>query len=226
MLGVFAKEPRPGQVKSRLAAAIGAEAAARLYDGFVRDWLPRLVPVRALRILAFTPTNARNYFADVSGNRFELEKQSNGDFGARMARFFRRCFDRRAKRVVLVGSDSPDLPLSRIDDAFAALGRDDIVFGPAEDGGYYLIGMSRMVLPVFLDVDWSGPDVLSQTIRRIEGGSVAYSLLEPWYDVDRVTDLHRLARAIDEARNAGRDPGLPHTEAVLRTLPGYFESRT
>jgi rSAM/selenodomain-associated transferase 1 len=220
VLGVFAKEPRPGQVKTRLAAAIGPDQAARMYECFLRDFLPRLVEIRAHRLLVYAPRKARGFFTEIAGNRFDLEPQSSGDLGARMARFFRRRFDRRADRVVLVGSDSPDLPLSRIDDAFAALDRSDIVFGPCEDGGYYLIGMRRMILPVFYGIDWSAPDVLGQTVRRIEGRSVDFTLLERWYDVDRAEDLQRLASEIDAARRAGRDLLLPRTEAALAMLPG------
>src|SRR5262245_56662350 len=130
VLGVFAKAPRPDQVKSRLAAEIGAAAAAMLYEAFLRDFLPRLATINANRVLAFASTADREFFDTLCGAQFELQVQTAGDLGTRMSNFFSGHFARGASRIVLVGSDSPDLPLDRIERAFSELTRHDVVIGP------------------------------------------------------------------------------------------------
>ena len=218
VLGVFAKEPRPGEVKSRLAETVGPDQAARLYECFLRDFLTRIQSVVASRVVAYTPDSARNFFASLVGSRFELDRQSGGDLGERMGAFFRRSFAGGACQVVLVGSDSPHLPIDRIEQAFEQLANHDVVLGPSEDGGYYLVGMRRLILEVFSRVAWSTSEVLAQTMRRLESVGVTPRLLEPFDDIDRPDDLARLASYIAAVRRAGRDPELPHTEAVLAAL--------
>jgi rSAM/selenodomain-associated transferase 1 len=219
VLGVFAKKPLAGAVKTRLGLALGAEVAARLYEAFLRDFLPRLscLPVRL--VLAYTPPNGRDFFESLVGDRFKLEEQAGSDIGVRMANFFERQFECGATQVALVGSDSPNLPISRIEQAFVELDHRDIVFGPCDDGGYYLIGMSRMIPEVFEGIHWSEPGVFRQTVRRVAQLPLRLALLERWYDIDRLEDVSFLSAEIGAAHRAGRDLGLAHTEAVLRDLP-------
>lgn len=218
VLGVFAKEPRPGTVKSRLAAAIGPDAAARLYEAFLRDFLPRLESLPFARVLAFTPDTSEPFFHRLAGGRFELEPQTSGDLGERMAAFFRQRFEIGDKPAVLIGSDSPDLPLDRIDEAFRLLASHDLVLGPSDDGGYYLIGMSRMIPEIFTGIDWSTPGVFDQTMRQASTLSVKPALLEPWYDVDEPNDLRRLAANLAVPGDSRQRIDLPHTAAILRSL--------
>jgi hypothetical protein len=218
VLGIFAKEPRPGQVKSRLAATIGADAATRLYDAFLRDLLPRLMTIDATRVLAFASPADHDFFRVLCGEYFELELQVGSDLGARMATFFQNQFARGASRVILVGSDSPDLPLQRIEQAFARLDDQDVVVGPSDDGGYYLVAMRKLVCDIFAGIEWSTANVFTQTAQRLRQIGVRYSLLEPWYDVDLPDDLRRLNQEIMTAHRAGRDSTLAHTEDLLREL--------
>ena len=111
-----------------------------------------------------------------------------------MVNFFSNQFARGASRVVLIGSDSPDLPLSRIDDAFTVLDRHEVVLGPCDDGGYYLVGMNRLVVGMFDGVEWSTPNVFATTMARLDQIGVQPAVLESWYDVDSIEDLHRLLR--------------------------------
>jgi hypothetical protein len=218
VLGVFAKVPRPGAVKSRLAAGIGPDAAARVYDAFLRDFLPRLAPLPFERVLAYAPESAQGYFQLLTGSDFVLEPQSGSDLGERMRAFFDRRFRDGAQHVVLVGSDSPNLPLSRVHDAFASLDRCEIVLGPSDDGGYYLLGARRLVPELFAGITWGTPAVLAETTRRLASIGVVPALLESFYDVDVPRDLTRLAADIAAARRDGHDPHLPHVEAVLNSL--------
>jgi rSAM/selenodomain-associated transferase 1 len=221
VLGVFAKEPRPGQVKTRLAATIGAEPAARLYDAFLRDLLPRLVAIGATRVLAFAEPSDRAFFRSLCGDHFELEVQSGDDLGARMATFFSIQFARGASRVVLIGSDSPDLPISHIENAFASLDRHDVVLGPCDDGGYYLIGMSRVIPEIFQEIAWSTPSVFDQTKSRLDQLGVRTAVLESWYDIDSLDDLRRLAFAIRSDGRTMTGNWLVRTTAYLTEL-GYL----
>ncbi len=218
VLGVFAKEPRPGHVKTRLAAAIGFERAAALYEAFLRDFVPRLESLPVHRVLVYTPASGQHFFCQLADDRFELEEQQGTGLGARMAAFFETRFARGARRVVLIGSDTPDLPLASLERAFAELNRREIVLGPCTDGGYYLVGMNRWIPELFAGVNWSTGAVLAQTIRQINTIVARLTLLEPWYDVDRVEDVRHLSAEIGAASRRGRVLGLTHTEAVLRSL--------
>ena len=219
VLGVFVKEPTAGNVKSRLAAVIGADPAARLYEAFLRDFLPRLEHLPVHRVLAYTPDTGKDYFENWLGDRFELEPQSGSDLGTRMSAFFERQFSRGARLVVLVGSDAPDLPIARIEQAFAELVHHDVVLGPSDDGGYYLVGMRRMIVDLFHGIEWSTAGVFDQTLQRLSELGIRPALLESWYDIDRPEDLYRLLAQMNDAGRLGRDPELLHTQTVLRCLP-------
>jgi uncharacterized protein len=212
-LGVFAKQPVAGTVKTRLAAETSPGWAAEVAAAFLHDALARLAAVEARRVLAFAPADALPYFADLARGRFDLVPQSGGDLGERMAAFFRTQLEGGAASAVLVGTDSPSLPLSFVDQAFRELERADLVLGPATDGGYYLIGCSVSVPPVFDGVAWGGPRVLLETTRRLPAGA-RLAVLPPWYDVDTLADWFALRGHLAALRRAGLEPGLPCTERL------------
>ena len=182
---VFARAPRLGTVKRRLAADIGEQAALRFHRRMLARTL-RLVARdhRHAGVLAITPRGAR-----ISG--LTLEPQSNGDLGARMAAAFAR---RPRQRIVLIGCDIPDLSSADLAAAFRALGRADAVFGPALDGGYWLVGMARRrPAHPFRDVRWSTRHALADTLRNFRGRNVA--LLRTLRDVDDAADLAALSQS-------------------------------
>ena len=132
-----------------------------------------------------------------------------------MAGFIEQQLSLGADAVVLVGADSPTLPVAYIEQAFAELRRADVVLGPAMDGGYYLVGCGRRVPPIFHGIAWSTGQVLAQTLARLEDRSWRLALLPPWYDVDTSADCGLLRTHIAALRRAGVDPEVPHTEALL-----------
>jgi rSAM/selenodomain-associated transferase 1 len=201
---VFAKLPVPGQVKTRLAVAIGPAAAARLYDAMLRDLIARLEAVPARRVLVYTPATGRAFFATLGGHTFELAAQAGRDLGERMTAFFDAEFARGASHVVILGSDSPDLPIERIERAFAALDEHDVVIGPCDDGGFYLIGLSRPAPGLFDGVAWSSRETLSQTLKQAHEMKRSTRCLDPWYDIDSGDDLDRLRAGILRAGAAAR----------------------
>jgi rSAM/selenodomain-associated transferase 1 len=214
-LGVFAKRPGPGEVKTRLAAAASADWASEVHAAFLLDLLDRLDRVELRRWLAYTPAEARPYFERIAQDWWELVPQVAGDLGRRMAAFFQHSFDAGSIATVLVGIDSPTLPLGLIHLAFAELDRADLVLGPCTDGGYYLVGCTPPVPDVFTGIDWGTSRVLEQTIARLREHPRRPALLPPWYDVDTIDDWQTLRGHVAALRLTGVDPQIPRTEALL-----------
>ena len=122
-----------------------------------------------------------------------------------------------ADRVVLIGSDTPTLDPTMVISGFLCLEGRDVVIGPATDGGYYLVGARRSAPPIFEGVDWSSPNVLSQTIDRLADTELSLSILPPWYDVDTPDDVRMLAGHLRALRRAGFPPGLPRLEQLAQS---------
>jgi rSAM/selenodomain-associated transferase 1 len=176
-LVIFARQPALGRVKRRLARDIGPVAARRVYDALTRRALARLGRDRRWRtVLAVTPDGTRWRGWD----RVPRVPQGGGDLGRRMGAALRRL---AAPRAVLVGSDIPDLTPGAIVRAFAALGRHRFVFGPAADGGYWLIGWRRGAWPygALTGVRWSTAHALADSRASVARAPVAL--------VDRLADL-------------------------------------
>ena len=212
VLGVFAKEPAAGRVKTRLAAGRPPAWAAAVAAAFLGDTLERFRHVGDRRVVAFAPAEARAYFAGIAGPHYDLEPQADGDLGARLRAFIEAELRRGAGRVVVLGTDSPTLPVEYVERAFAELDRCDVVLGPATDGGYYLLGCGPRVPPAFDAIAWGTSGVLAQTVARLEGWRLA--LLPPWYDVDTPDDWRMLCGHLAALRAAGVDAGVPRTMAL------------
>jgi rSAM/selenodomain-associated transferase 1 len=216
VLGLFAKRPEPGQVKTRLAAATSPAWAARVATAFLLDTINRLGSVDAERVLVFDPPDDSRFFADLARQRFTLVPQGPGNLGSRLSGFVREQFQRGATAVVLVGTDSPTLPVELVEQAFAELERANVVVGPATDGGYYLIGCVPPLPPLFEGVSWSTHRVLGDTVARLTDPSWRVAVLPPWYDVDTLDDWRMLQGHLAALRRAGVDPCVPHTEQLTR----------
>ena len=221
--GMFVKNPEPGRVKTRLAAAIGDSAAAQLYRGFVADLIQRFRSTGARRVLAYSPPEAacREFFIQQSAGSYELWPQPITGLGTRMRQFF-EAFG--PEPVVLIGSDSPTLPVGFPNVAFAMLKNADVVLGPATDGGLYLIGLNqqRRTWPIFDGIDWSTARVLDQVMHRLVQEQARVEVLPPWYDIDEPADLQFLRghlSAISCSKEASAYDA-PATRAALELLPG------
>jgi rSAM/selenodomain-associated transferase 1 len=201
-LGVFAKHWAPGSVKTRLAASIGSGAASELYRAFLHRTLDQFASAAETCVLAYSPPEQRDAFAFVEHAGWRLRPQSTGDLGHRMRTFFEQAFSAGAERVVLIGSDSPTLPLDYVRHALDVLTQADVVLGPAADGGYYLVGAARQVPPIFEQLPWSTPQLCRQTIARLDQTQTTYTLLPEWYDVDDVKDLARLEQELSVLSSA------------------------
>jgi rSAM/selenodomain-associated transferase 1 len=209
LLAMFAKHWTPGEVKTRLAVSLGVEQAAAIHRLFVETLAVRFSHIADERAIVFTPLQAEAAFRDVAGNAWRLSLQADGDLGQRMQAFFEESLG-RFERVVLIGSDSPDLPDSYLANAFAALQTKDIVLGPAQDGGYYLIGAARVAPPIFAGIAWGSNRVWEQTIARLRRASCEWAELPTWFDVDDALGLQSLLTRLEDAR---------HQDSILALLP-------
>ncbi|HUY37019.1 MAG TPA: TIGR04282 family arsenosugar biosynthesis glycosyltransferase [Pirellulales bacterium] len=189
---MFAKFWQPGAVKTRLAASVGPLAAARLHRACLRTVLARTCTLAERRTLMVTPPERLAEFASFAGAAWNVEPQSSGDLGARMRHYFETSFAHGAARVVLIGSDSPTLPVAHIERAFDLLGRHAVVLGPASDGGYYLVGAAAKSPPIFDGVAWSSGEVWRRTVEQLAAAGCSYAELPEWYDIDTYDDLLRL----------------------------------
>lgn len=215
-IALFARAPVLGQVKTRLAQAIGARGALALYLAFVDDCVARLARVRNIdRYLYLTSTWDEKVTPLPESAAMAIRYQSAGDLGARMQSAITELIADGYGRVLIVGTDSPDLPAGLIDDALAALVNSQCVIGPADDGGYYLIGVARACAPrlpiLFENIAWSTEAVCSETLARARAAGISVACLPRWYDIDTVADLERLKRSLAQGRAE-----CPRTRAVLK----------
>lgn len=215
VLALFAKAPNPGLAKTRLGEARSPAWAARVADAFIADLSARFQSIRARRFVAFTPADAAPYFDQVAGSSFELVDQGQGDLGERLTRFMDARFSSKATAVVVVGTDSPTLPIEFVHDAFNRLEHADVVLGPAMDGGYYLVGCRRIVRGLFEKIRWGSRHVLGDTVDQLRGSEYSLALLPPWYDVDTMDGWDFLVVHLAALRLAGLDPQVPRTEQVI-----------
>lgn len=215
-LVVFAKHPTPGRVKTRLSPSLSGVEAARLYHAFLQDAVEIACRIPASRYLAVSPWSKAAWFRALAADD-GLVAQGSGGLGRRLARVTEARFRDGASAVVVLGSDSPTLPPSFVESAFLRLEAGaDAVFGPAEDGGYYLVGLGRPCAPLFEGVRFSGPETLAATLAAAVRERLRVELLPPWYDVDGPGDLARLRRELERAE--GPSPA-PHTASLLGLVP-------
>ncbi|MEZ4485066.1 MAG: TIGR04282 family arsenosugar biosynthesis glycosyltransferase [Syntrophotaleaceae bacterium] len=198
-LGIFAKEPVPGRVKTRLCPPLSLEQAAELYDTCLQETVAAMAAAPAERII-FYDGDAAYFTTTFPGLR--LIRQSDGDLGRRMDRALHQLLTEGNRAAVLIGSDSPDLPLSLVTDAFATLADYDLAVAPARDGGYVLIGESRHTPELFQDMPWSNDNLWSKTRHRAEQLDLAYRELPPWEDLDDPASLARLRHRAPQSPTA------------------------
>ena len=202
-LGMFAKYWEPGSVKTRLARAIGETVAAEVYAAFVRTQVERYSQYTD-PVLAFTPGDRAAEFERLVQPltaHWQLQPQSEGDLGQRMRGYFEQAFAAGYERVLLVGSDTPTLPLKFIHQAHALLLMHDVVLGPSEDGGYYLLAARRQVPPVFTGIEWGSDQVFFRTMDKLQESRMLFAVLPTWYDVDDQADLDRLRAELSMSRD-------------------------
>jgi rSAM/selenodomain-associated transferase 1 len=201
---IFVKVPLKGQVKSRVAAVVGDETALGLYKNFVLDVIDTVIKTGCPFRICYAPAEAGQAMTGWLNTDCPLKPQQGNDLGERMENAFIQCFAEGIERVVLIGSDLPDLAPAILHEALSSLARKDVVIGPAFDGGYYLIGFNRRsFLPkIFHGIAWGTATVFQDTIAILGDHALTVHRAPQWHDVDTSEDLKALCR---RARDTGFD---------------------
>jgi len=213
-LAILAKQPERGKVKTRIANVLGHDLAEELCRRALFDTIGLAASIEDVALaLSYAPATAeaRRYFEQAAPT-FALIPQQGTTFGERLTDTFIRLLQTYSP-VVVIGSDSPDLPAAVIARAFALLHAADAVIGPAEDGGYYLLGLHVMQPALFERIDWSTNAVLVQTRRRAADVHLKLAELPTWHDLDTVDDLRALVA-----------PGAPLTREFVATITAKGEA--
>lgn len=225
---IMAKAPEPGRVKTRLTPALTPDQTAALQAALTEDAVAISVttaslmaspcaaaPARRLRVrLACAPTADHPFFQQLAARRgVDLLEQGEGDLGERLARLQRRSFELGALAVVFIGVDAPAVTGACLPEALARLDTASAVLGPAEDGGYTLLGSIRPTPSLFVDMPWGTSQVLELTRRRLREAEIDWAELKPGWDLDRPADLMRLKTLLLQ------EPGLaPRTARALASF--------
>ncbi len=227
---VFTRLPHPGTTKTRLIPALGAQGAAQLHRQLsehtlatVREWSKlEKMPVE-VRFTGGTLDQIQGWL----GGDLEYRSQGEGDLGDRLKTASEDAFNARCSRVVMIGTDCPDLEAALLIQAFKSLHHHDIVLGPAIDGGYYLIGLSRRVPEIFQGIEWGTGEVLAQTLAVAAAESLTVDQLPELGDIDRPEDLAKLGSRFCLSPNPGKIsvivPVLNEEARIGSTLGGICE---
>ncbi len=215
-LAIFLKAPRPGRVKTRVAAQLGDQAACDLYTALLHDSVTVALQSRAEHlILAFDGPPVEGYLpravADTSIDRISTLAQVEGDLGQRLAAAAASAQSQRRMPLVFLGSDSPDLPVEYIDQALQATQEHDLVLGPADDGGVWCIGLRLAVPELFEGITWSSEHTGAQLRNRAGALGLNVGNVPAWYDVDETEDLNSLVERLH-----AHPERAPHTQTWLQ----------
>lgn len=193
---MFARLPERGVVKTRLAARVGDDRALAVYRGLGKLIYSRVRPYhpsQAAVTIIHTPDNGGDEVGSWLGENVPTSAQGEGDLGERMTRAFKAAFDAGADRVAVVGTDCPELDRRVLEKALDSLDSHDVVFGPAQDGGYYLVAVHRRAaeraLPaLFRDIPWSSPTTLAVSLSHATAVGLSVAQLATLSDIDTAED--------------------------------------
>ena len=224
---LFTRYPEAGTTKTRMIPELGAEGAAELQRQMTEHIRSRVDELRKLHPLTVEVRyegGSEKLMTNWLGPGFSYCHQGRGDIGRRMGRALKDAFGQGCETVVIIGSDIPDITTDIMQKAFEALNQNDLVLGPAADGGYYLIGVHRKTfrhwnLPIFSDISWGTDRVLPQTLRIAKKLGLHYDLLDTLRDVDRPEDLSVWYRA------AGLEPPSDVPKLISVIIPTLNEAQ-
>jgi uncharacterized protein len=223
-LGLMAKAPIAGEVKTRLVPPLTPQEAAALNVCFLRDMAANIESISEAKeirgLVVYTPIGSESAFDGVVPGGFTLLAQRGPSLGERLCNATDDLLRQGYDAVCLINSDSPTLPASILIRAIDSLARDGdrVVLGAAEDGGYYLIGLKHAHRNLFNEIAWSTSDVLARTKQRAAEIDLPVELLPPWYDVDDAETLSRLCRELFFSSSSNGAYPAPHTRAFLEAI--------
>ena len=188
----FVKAPVPGTVKTRLQAGIGPEKTVEIYKSFIREILSITTDFNNVdRFLGCAPSSNHDFFTEMEQlYKIKTFDQRGSNLGEKIINAFNDYFTTGYDSIVLIGSDSPTMPIEYIKMAYQKLEENDFVIGPCCDGGMYLIGAKQKLDPViFQDIPWDTSEVLNLVLEKLFNRNIQFSMLPFWYDVDNADDL-------------------------------------
>jgi rSAM/selenodomain-associated transferase 1 len=212
---IMAKEPAVGSTKTRLTPPLSPEQAAALYEALLKDTIALSASMKGINLtIAVTPSDATGYFERIRPPEAHLLPVDCEHIGDCLSQVISHLLKKGHPKVCALNSDGPSLPPEHIQRAFDLLNDHDVVLGPNEDGGYYLVGLKQLHTEIFTGIPWSTSQVLPKTLEKVKVLGLRAALLTPWYDVDSATDVVRLQRELES---------LP-LDRLVHTRR-YFESR-
>ena len=212
-LVIFIRFPHPGKVKSRLTRMLGPEKATVLYQLCAQKIIRELdgLPGEVNKYLSYSDHRDKDKIRHWIGSRFRLIPQAEGDLGQRLEQSFRSLLEGGSGKAIIMASDVPDLSTDVVNDAVSALDNYDLVIGPCNDGGYYLIGMKRPHSELFKGITWSTDKVLEQTLTIAGEQGLSVFSLTTLRDIDTGDDLKEWVRSSEGINN----PILEYAKTVL-----------
>jgi len=219
---IFAKAPIPGEVKTRLCPPLDPDEAASLHGTLVLDAIERTKGVQGVTLyVAGTPDLAHPFFKVMEGRYgAKLLLQRGPDLGSRMKWAMQDAFEQGAQEVLLTGTDLPTLPRVHLVEALTLVKHHDVVLGPTADGGYYLIGLRKMVPALFDGIMWSTVSVFAETKKKIAQAGLSLGLLPECRDLDTLEDLKTFIGL------CGKDRAMTkRTEGALRLIAARLKER-
>lgn len=222
--------PCEGRTKTRLIPALGAKGAADFHDELARHAIGRAssfaMSSRAemtVRLEGGTPIEGKAWLGD---DGLDCREQGTGDLGGRMELAANEAFAGGAEKVVIIGTDCPDIDEEIFSKASAALERNDLVFGPALDGGYYLVGMSKLVPFIFRNISWGSEEVLEKSLQAAREVGASVELLAPLSDVDSPEDLPAAKLALEKGNSVSVIiPVINEEENIGKLLESLWKSQ-
>ncbi len=192
-LVIFMRYPEPGKAKTRLIPVLGRQRAAYLHRQMAEHTLSRAMQLKnnhSVSVEIHYEGGSKTLMKKWLGANLSFRRQSKGDLGSRLSQAFRNALQDGIERAVIIGTDCPGLTAGLLQSAFNTLTQGDVVIGPANDGGYYLIGLRRLIPELFSDIPWGTDKVLERTLDIAVDLGLWPALMEPLDDVDRPEDLH------------------------------------
>jgi rSAM/selenodomain-associated transferase 1 len=194
-LVIFVKAPLLGRVKTRLEPHLAPDKIVKLYKSFVTEIISKCVHLRGVdKFIGCSPTKDDDFLKGLTVTyNIRSFNQQGKDLGEKIVNAFRDYLKKGYAKVVIIGSDSPTIPVDYIKKAFFELKKNDFVLGPCCDGGLYLVGAKRKIIPsIFHNIPWDTSKVLNKTLKKLNSLGIRFSMLPFWYDVDTIEDLRFL----------------------------------